>query len=274
MNATLRALRAEARHYDDFVHLSAQLGSHDPVPTPERWLAEMAGDSFFLELDGRVGAYGYGQALGRSAYVRHVVVDREFRGRGLGRALMREHARRYRAAGCEDWQLNVLRDNAVALGLYRSLGMEIEYASWVVRIAPSDVANLPTSPRATELRTLEARDDSRVEQSFDLTPGLLATFRSRQGQRVVELIDVAAPNGGALGVARFDPAYPGCFPFRLADPSLARAFITPMLSALASDAPWIQVGVERDEPLARTLLAAGARLQLDLVHMRGPIPSE
>jgi GNAT superfamily N-acetyltransferase len=272
MNATLRVLRAEARHYDDFVRLSAQLGSHDPVPPRERWLAEMAGDSFFLELDGRVAAYGYGHVLERSGYVRHVVVDREFRGRGLGRALMREHARRFRAAGCENWQLNVLRDNAVAIGLYRSLGMEIDYATWVVRIAPSDVANLPSSPRATELRTLAAHDDSQVEKAFDLTPGLLATFRGRHGQRIVELVDAVAPDRGSLAVARFDPAYPGCFPFRVADPSFARAFITPMLTALASDAPWIQFAIERDEPLARTLLAAGATLQHDIVHMRGALP--
>jgi GNAT superfamily N-acetyltransferase len=267
-------VRAEARHYDDFVRLSAQLGSHDPVPPPALWLAELAGESFFLELDGRIAAYGHGLASVRPGWVRHVVVDSEFRGRGLGRALMREHARRFRAADCGEWQLNVLRDNAIALGLYRSLGMEIEYSTWVVRIAPADVTKLPQSPRATELRTLDPRDDPRVEREFELTPGVLAQFRTRQGQRVVELVDAAAPNGGALAVARFDPAYPGCFPFRISDPSLARAFITPMLSALPSDAPWFQFGIERDEPLARLLLSAGAKLEHDIVHMRGAIPSE
>jgi GNAT superfamily N-acetyltransferase len=270
MRDELSVVPARAEHHGDFARLLGELHVDDPVPSRERWLEDMAAGSFFLESGGRVVAYGYGQVLDGTGYVRHVVVDPSWRGRGLGRRVMDEHARRFRAAGCASWQLNVLRDNAVALALYRSLGMEIDFATAVVRIAPDRVARLPRSTRAIAVRDVEAGEERRIERVFELAPGLLATFRGKSGQRVLALVDAATES--VLGVARFDPSFPGCFPFLVAEPSLARALIETLLPSLVGK-PWIQLVIERDEALARMLLDAGGTLHHDIVHMSGALPN-
>ena len=272
MNDDVDIVAARAEHHADFVRLFRELGVDDPLPPVERWLVEMAADSFFLVEGGRAVAYGYGNVLADSGYVRHVAVEPQQRGRGLGRRLMLEHARRFREAACERWQLNVLASNAVAIALYRSLGMEIDFTTWVVRIAPSDVARLPNSKRRTQLREVRSSEDAALEAKFDLSRGLLDTFRCKHGQQVLALFEVGDPERAPLGVARFDPAYPGCFPFCVVEPSLARNLIEPLLPQIAPSARWIQFVIERDRPLTSALLDAGATVHFEIVHMSGTLP--
>ncbi len=61
---------------------------------------------------------------GRRGLVYHLAVAPAYRGRGIGRALMAELERRFRAKGCLRYYMLVARDNADALRFYDHLGCE------------------------------------------------------------------------------------------------------------------------------------------------------
>lgn len=60
------------------------------------------------------------------AWVFDIEIDEATRGRGLGRALMRAALERAREFGCTTVGLNVFGGNAVAIGLYESLGFRVQ----------------------------------------------------------------------------------------------------------------------------------------------------
>jgi len=268
MSESLRTVGAQRKHHAEFVRLFPELGVDDPVPPLERWWAEMAPDTTFIELDGQVVAYGYAQALSRTGYVRHVIVDPQVRRRGLGRAMMSALASSLRGRGCERWELNVRSDNVPAIALYESLGMAARYTTWVLRLPRERVRRLPRRDQPVRIAAIAPGLDARLEQRFAIAPGLLASLRNRSGQRLVLAGEDVAP----LGAARFDPHYPGCFPFCAEDAGVARAMLEAVLPEVPADKPWIQVVVERDQRLARALTDAGAKLHFEIVHMEGALP--
>jgi ribosomal protein S18 acetylase RimI-like enzyme len=73
-------------------------------------------------LDERIVATAMAGYDGHRGWVFYVAVAPDARGRGFGRALMREVERLLREAGCPKLNLLVRDDNAQALGFYRALG--------------------------------------------------------------------------------------------------------------------------------------------------------
>lgn len=268
MSSALRVVPAAREHHPDFVRFFAGLELDDPVPDVERWTAEMAPWTFFLAEDEALVGYAFSEVYGERGYVRHVVVSRDARGRGIGRALMRELAARFRGAGATRWELNVKRDNRPAIALYERCGMTVQYATHVVRLDWAALARLPGSARPLVARPVEPEHDARIEGAFRMPDGKVARLRSLAGMVLVQLVERGLP----VAFARFNPAFPGCFPFHVSAPELAR----PLLEALAPHArpadPWIQLVIEGDESTAATLLSAGARGVLEIVHMGGTIP--
>ena len=69
--------------------------------------------------------YSFSTFLGRpSLHVEDVFVEPAARGRGIGRAIFRDLARRALAAGCGRMEWSVLDWNAPSIAFYRSLGAE------------------------------------------------------------------------------------------------------------------------------------------------------
>jgi ribosomal protein S18 acetylase RimI-like enzyme len=81
---------------------------------------------YAIEDDGRFAGYLWlcdrDSELGHSLFVYAVEVDEEFRGRGLGRAAMVFAENEAQRLGIAKVALNVFGGNAVARGLYLSLG--------------------------------------------------------------------------------------------------------------------------------------------------------
>lgn len=247
----------------------AGLELEDPVPDIERWSIEIAPWTFFLaEGDALVG-YGFCEVYGDRGYIRHVVTAPDARRRGVGTALLREAARRFRAAGATRWELNVKRDNRAAIALYERCGMTFQYATHVVRVDWAALPRLPRTARPLLARAVEPENDREVEAAFALPDGKIARLRSLQGSVLMQLVEHDRP----VAFARFNPSFPGCFPFQVSSPDLAR----PLLEALAPFArtgdAWLQLVIEDDAATARTLLDGGARLALEIVHMDGVVPS-
>ncbi len=82
-------------------------------------LAELDGTSVGFAL----WFHGFSTFEGRPGlHVEDVFVEPEQRGRGVGRAIFRDLARRTLAAGCARMEWSVLDWNAPAVGFYRGLG--------------------------------------------------------------------------------------------------------------------------------------------------------
>jgi ribosomal protein S18 acetylase RimI-like enzyme len=264
-----RIVPARPEHHAEFTRFFRELEVDDPVPEPGRWAEEMMPQTFFLEVAGHLVGYAFSEAYGPRGYVRHVVVAPAARRKGHGRALMKALAQRLRQQGCTRWELNVKVDNLAAIRLYEHCGLRVAYRSHALRLAWAALGRLPAPPRAPEARAVEPAQDRALEAAFRLPQGLLARLRGLAGSVLLELVQ----DGEPVAFARFDPAFPGCFPFHVRSPQLAR----PLLEALHPRARhgdlWLQVVVEGDPATAQALIRAGAEEVLEILHLEGPLPA-
>lgn len=257
--------------YAAYQAMFAELGVDDPIPPPDRFSRDLAPKILIYERDGAAIGYVLFDRLAADGYIRNLVVAPDARGGGVGGKLMSAAAGALRERGASaDWHLNVKVDNAPAIKLYERLGFAVEHRSMALRVPWASVANLAGEPAAIRALPVEPAEDDDVERGLGLLLGRIEMARQRGGQVIRQLRDAAlAP----VGLACFDPAFPGAFPFRVARPSLAR----PLLEALAPHArPGdldLQIVVEDDDALTDALLAAGAQVRLRMLHYRGPLPA-
>jgi hypothetical protein len=198
------------------------------------------------------------------------VVAQHARGSGIGTALMRAAAQALRARGVTDeWHLNVKADNAAAIRLYERFGMKPVFRSVAVRFPWANLALLPVDPAPVTVRPVADAAVPDIERALGMTPGRLELSRSRGVGVTLQLRDAKlAP----VGVACFDPAFPGAYPFCVARPALASALLDGIAPHVYTGNLDLQIVVERDDALADTLIAAGATVRMRLLHFAGPLP--
>ncbi|MCK6447124.1 MAG: GNAT family N-acetyltransferase [Planctomycetes bacterium] len=255
-----------------FARFFAELEVPEAPPHFERWRSVMQPTSFFLERGGVAVGYAWYEVFGTDGYVRHVVADPAARRAGVGRALMRELASTFRAAGCTRWRLNVKSTNHAAIALYRRVGMAVEYPTSVSRLPWSALASLPRPAKTIEARELAPARDAAVERAFSLPKGRLASARTLAGARVLELVDHHDAANPKVGVACFDPAFPGCFPFKVAKQEFAHALLAALEPVSPRPPEWIQLVIEDDVPLAKLVVARGGEELFEVLHFSGPLP--
>jgi len=260
---------AVAADYATFARLFPELETGDPIPDEARFTSELMATTIIAEEGGAaLGVLVYVVLTG-VAHVRIIVVDPSARRRGIGRALMREAAERFRAAKCAAWCLNTFPHNAKAIALYESLGLRRVYISKALRLPWSivDARRASGGSAGFRARPVEPADDERVEAATSLLPGQLADGRAN-GRVLRQLED---DTGAVVGAAIFDPKFPGAYPFRVVRPELA----WPLLAALRPDArpedTIVNLVIEGQPEVADELLASGATLRLETQHMRGPL---
>lgn len=256
-----------------FARFFAELEVPEDTPRLERWRSVMQPTSFFLERDGTAVGYAWYEVFGTDGYVRHVVADPSARRTGVGRALMDELARTFRAAGCTRWRLNVKSTNHAAIALYRRVGMDVEYPTSVLRLPWNSLASLPRPAKTIEAREVETARAPAIERAFGLPAGRLATARTPAGARVLSLVDHHDPTNPRVGIACFDPAFPGCFPFKVARPEFAHALLAALEPVSPRPPEWIQLVVEDDVPLAKLFVKRGATELFEVLHFSGELPT-
>jgi GNAT superfamily N-acetyltransferase len=258
--------------YPHFARLFPELGVDDPLPSLERWDQDLVHRALFLEADGVPIAYGLWAILEQIGYVINVVVDPLARRRGAGMALMQAVAARLRHAGCVRWCLNVKVDNTPAIRLYERCGFARTYASIAFVFDWDCLSRLPREDTPVEVRPVDPAEDAALEAAFNQPAGRFAHLRVRPEREILRLVDPAHRDEVRVGVAAFDPSFPGASVFALARPSLA----APLLSAIRRHVPSghtpIKLFVEDDASLDAALRAAGATVRFELLHMRGEIP--
>lgn len=273
----LIARRAISEDYPHFERMFAELGVPDPVPAPAAFAAEIAPRTIMLEevAAGAVVAYGFFEVLGAKALVRHVVVDREWRRRGVGRTLMTEVAARLRAAGCTGWELYVSPGNLAAIGLYEASGMRTKGTACAMEMAWHDVGRMDTA-LGVEARGRpvagDGSEDDAIETAFGLGSGELARHRASGAPRVLlTLEDPGAPGDHGLGLAVFRPEFPGARPFRVRRPDLAKSLLEAIRPYRRPSHDFVRIFVDDDDLLAALLVRGGAERQLELVRMGGAL---
>ncbi len=108
---------------------------NDPRLDIARNLSAQPGLSLIAEAETRAEAEGLpattvvGTVLlgydGHRGWMYYLASHPEWRGRGVGRALVTEAEARFEALGCPKAQLMVRADNAAAVGFYEALGYEV-----------------------------------------------------------------------------------------------------------------------------------------------------
>ncbi|MEA2699641.1 MAG: hypothetical protein QOI66_3912 [Myxococcales bacterium] len=266
MSAAAVTLRpATPDDYAAFVRLCPELGTGDPIPAADVWASAIAPTTLVAALADRVVAYCHFQEYDDTVYVRALVVDPTIRRQGTGRILLTAVADRLRAQGKTFWRLNVKPDNVAAIALYSSLGLSPNYLAKSFRLPWSRFHDLPSF--GAVVKTLAPDRDVVLEDCFSLPRGQLTV--SRRLGRV--LFEAVAPEGEAsLGLAVFNPSFPGAFPFRVVDPRVARDLLAAMRLMVPNDHS-VNLVAEDDERLAALLSQAGAVLNLKILHMKGPL---
>ncbi|HEU0035050.1 MAG TPA: GNAT family N-acetyltransferase [Kofleriaceae bacterium] len=255
---------ATADDYDAFAGLFPQLGVEDPTPTRERWVTDLVSETLVSERAGSIDGYISFYTLSAVGYVRNLVVAPGARQQGIGGELMRAAASALRERGVAEWHLNVKRDNAAAIRLYESLGMRVEHRTIVLRLAWTQVPQLPAEP-AVALPVAPDEDDD-VERALGMLAGRIAMGRKRSGRVQLQLRDeTCAP----VGYATFDPML-GAMPFRVLRPALARTLLEALRPHASQDT--VRVVCDDDVALEQLLIGSGAETVLELLHYRGRVP--
>jgi ribosomal protein S18 acetylase RimI-like enzyme len=257
---------ATERDFDEYGRFVAEFRLPDPPLSREAYVERVMPSAFFVCEGERAVGYGFSLHVGERYHVVHVATLPDARERGVGRAVMDEHARRARAAGFRRWYLNVRRDNPPAIRLYERCGMRIARKISSVRVEWSEVGRLAASPDADAI-VIGASDDAAIERRFSLSAGELAGQRARAGRVIVAV----RANDVVEGWASFDPAFPGAAPFQ-PKPGFARGLLEAIRAHARSGDEFVRVMVEDDAALERALVAIGGRVMLDLYRMEGDVP--
>lgn len=270
MRADLIVRRAAPADYPAFSRLFPELGVDDPVPGPEVWASVFVPSTWIAARGDEVLGFCYFQEYEDTGYVRNVVVAPSARKLGVGRVLMSATAAELRAKGKRTWRLNVKPDNQAALVLYARMGMQPQYAAQALRL-PWTASPLIPSGNAV-VRELAGDRDGELEELFGLERGQLA-FARGLGRMLLEAVSITGER--SIGLAVFDPKYPGAFPFRVKD----LAAVAPLLAAMRPhvEQPYVNLVAEDDERLASLLMSAGASIRFEVLHLQGvldPLPRQ
>lgn len=181
-------------------------------------------------------------------FLRHLVTAPEARGRGVARKLLED------ASGGRAIQLNTDREGPNG-AFYEHLGFVQSGLSEALRIDFRDVDAMPVYACSTGL--LSAERLAQFADAFALPVARLTPSRAAQ-------LPIGAwdDDGAPLGVALFDSAFPGCFPFRVARPAIATAFLREVERHAIEK--HLSLMVEDDEATCGFLKAFGAESRIRL----------
>lgn len=256
---------ASGGDYAAFASLFPELEVDDPVPPPQVWESVLAPCCRVAVAGEDVVGYCFFQEYEDTGYIRHLVVAPRAQRRGIGRALMQDVAGRLRSSGKRFWRLNVKPDNRAALALYQGMGLSVQYPATSLRLPWTALESIP--PGLAVARELAPARDSILENLFDLPRGQLAYAR-RQGRLLLEA--VSGPDQRPAGVAVFDSSYPGSFPFRVIETDA----VAPLLTAIRVHVPAhevINLVTEDDARLSAMLIAVGAKVRDEILHLKGQL---
>jgi ribosomal protein S18 acetylase RimI-like enzyme len=263
----LRPRPARRDDHAEYKRFWAELPIVQPPFELDWWDEHYRRYTTFLETGGgQLVAYALIVPLGTRGDVRQIVVDPAWRGRGVGAQLMAIVRAQLREAGCTDWHLEVLANNAPAIALYRNMGMRVLHEIHVMRMVRAAAERFAATRSGTlRVEPVDATMDAAFEQRYDLGAGQLQRWRTARPHAVMWHV-------GGVALTHYMPSFlPGCgllFPFRAPDPNHAAHLMA------ATCEHGINERVELcavDRPVSEALLAAGAETYEHQLEMGGAL---
>jgi ribosomal protein S18 acetylase RimI-like enzyme len=256
---------AQRADHPAFVRFWGEFHLDHGAPDVDYWDVHLRPRTIFLQApNGDLAAYALTFSFGTRGDVRQIAVDPAYRNQGVGRRLFDEIASRYRAAGVTEWRLEVRKDNAPAIALYRSVGMEVLRELETLRLSREGINKLA---RPGDVSVVDPSDDATLEDRFDLGRGQLGRWRDARGANALML------RIGTNALAHYTPDFAAgfglVFPLRATtEEQVGQLFgairehgLRDVIEMLAGDAP-VLAAVRR----------AGARHLETMFEMGGPLP--
>lgn len=185
----------------------------DDMMEKDAFMRLIGTDRFFsLFLGDRLAGYLILARYGNSGgHLGRIGVDPDFQGRGYGRTLMDYALGWFRSqVGIESVHLYTQDYNHRAQALYAKYGFKVTGTTWQYFV-PFDSVHPKLRTVCEDIR--EDEIDAAGEKYVEALPAdQIRRYLSSEGQRVLTL---KGTSGNLLGVCRFTPSFPGCFPFEL-----------------------------------------------------------
>jgi GNAT superfamily N-acetyltransferase len=251
---------ADDDDHDAYARLFAELGVPEAPPTRATFSTAMRDDVLVAtdDTDGNRGAVigtVWARPRGALLHIVHLMTDPTARRRGFTR-----------------WMLTVKPDNVAARALYESMGMVEVMASAVVRLPWAAVSRLPRADGDLAITVAPLPDDVDDVPTLGLLPGELKASRGLPGRIFVGASVGAGASATLVGVAGFDPAFPGSPLFRVASVEVAG----PLLQALQPHArpvdDVVNVYVEGQPAVRDALVAVSGEVVMRVLRLEGPLP--
>jgi hypothetical protein len=150
--------------------------------------------------------------------------------------------------------------------------LRVAYASAAIAFPWALVDALPSAAEVSAggetLRSgpITPEEDAAVERALGLLEGQLAEARARAGRVFLQVQTTAS----IVAACVFDPKFPGAAPFRARDLKAAAVLLRAARPHALTEG--MAVVIEDHPALRDALVARGATVCLESVHMRGPLP--
>ena len=183
--ATERFITRQARREDHaaFGRFWEELKLGQVMPDVDYWVEHlMPQDDLSRGGERRARSVCLTFPFGERGDVRQIAVTPEYRGRGVGKQIMRAVADRFREAGVSDWRLEVRATNAAAIALLPVGRHEVLRKMETVWVTP-DVARSFAKRGSVEL--VEPSDDATLEARWDLGAGQIARWRKARPHAIM-----------------------------------------------------------------------------------------
>lgn len=203
-------------------------------------------------------------------WISRLCVECSHRRQGIGSQLLQVAIDHARKAGMPGLLLYVQSDNLAAIQLYQRHGFETKGSAYQFLLAdPHRILNLPTTRKITAVPLVEVEPS--VWPTFPKEWQDIARLHKPPEQYVLLFRD---PGGKTTGYCRFDPNFPGCFPFILEEPSLNLVLVLRALQEYTIPGKEALKLTFSSEELAETCRQLGFILNYQLFKMvrSGDIP--
>jgi len=293
--STLQIRSAIPSDYNGFVKLWPTLNDMNPPPLQERWEKEMMPTSLVAEHHGNnnsgttnIAGYVWWTVTGSptpvEGQIKYIMVDTSCRRQGVATALLQAVTKKFKEEyKCRRWRLHVRPENQPAVSLYRKLGLERMFGAAEVHLKWSCLSKLTWSSSEGAASSFKVADclpvgspeeEAALESAFALPSGVFREAREFGGRIPLQLRSTASDttctatesDGGQLllGCCIFDPAFPGAYPFCVTRPEFAKPLLEEMEKHHDRARDDFFLLVENQETLIEALVAAGAKVEIDL----------
>ena len=189
-------------------------------------------------------------------HFQHILISKEYQGRGFANLLMEHSFEWYRENGVRKIHLYTEVTNEVAQSLYRKFGFAIDSRAWHFVVPFS---TLKPQKKYTCQEILEEEIGS-LDGKFDRFPaGEIRCWQTNDEKQTLTLKD----DGGVIvGACLFTPGFPGCRPFEIKRLDCFDDFITGIMVRSLPENDFVRIVFAGNDPLAELC----KQREYELVH--------